>query len=91
MKLSKKYHNAIGFARCCTLAGIDPYAMAKLATLADRVFRGWIREANTGDYNADPARRRFQAAADEFGLDVDFSNPAPSCSKDGKLVRIPSL
>ena len=91
MKLPKRYQDAKNFANACIIEGISPMHMAELAVLAERVFRGCVKEANIKDYSADPARQRFLAAANKLNLEVDFGNPYPSCAKDGFEVRIPIL
>jgi len=91
MKLPKRYQNAVDFAHMCRYEKIEPRAMAELALLSQRVFAAVCRETYATDYSADPARERFQTVAELAGLKVDFSNPYPSCTRNGREVRLCTL
>ena len=88
MKPSKKYRNAIDFARLCIQQNIEPLIMAELATLADRAFNAGVRECNIKDYDAGPHRTLFEAAAELQGLEVYWNGLFPTCTRLGEEVRI---
>ena len=88
MRLSKKYRNAVDFARLCIQQNIEPLIMAELATLANRAFNANVWECNIKDYDADPFRKRFEAAAKLEGLEVYWNGLFPTCTRLGEEVRI---
>ncbi len=91
MKLPAKYRNAVAFASACKVWTISPRDMAELSVLAHRAFLAVERETYIRDYSADPARERFNTKANALWLNVDWSNPAPYCTRGGVEVRIPQL
>ena len=87
MKLPKKYRNAIYFMRMCERADMNPSIMAELSVLAQRAFRAGERSCNIPDYNADPARERFELLAVAAGLSVQWPGLYPECF-DHSGVRV---
>ncbi len=60
--------------------------MALLSVAANKAFTAGVREANT-NFNANPARRRFEALAKQYGLSVTWPGLYPECKdKDGRQV-----
>ena len=89
MKLPKKYRNAIYFMRMCERADMNPSIMAELSILAQRAFSAGERACNIPDYNAGPARERFELLAGAAGLSVEWPGLYPECYKaDGLQVQI---
>ena len=88
MKLPKKYQNAVYFANACTNSGMRPVTMAKLSTLAHRAFRAGERSCNEPDFDADPARGRFELLASKSSLTVQWPGLYPECFRADNGHRI---
>lgn len=92
MKLPKRYQDAKMFADACSILSITPLRLAELCVLAERAKRAGERACNNPDYDADPARERFVAAAFLAGFFVQWSGLYPTCLDSGGIeCRLPIL